>query len=300
MGSDKPSWTEIRGSLRNWLVVWLPCFIFPLILGISSSQLTNSNLFQRGGQKPPTRKRSQEVRSREKSFFEAVRESAAWQTLSLDPTVSLSLTPGNFRRPPCAGCAYIYIYISGKHIYTYIYICSTMDLYNMCKYVNIVFTHTHTYIYICWPHPPCRIKSRRNTPLSQGCTFHTWLYLDHYDGQPSSRKWLHLCVQNWCPWWLGSSNHSEQLCLNWSHRACKPNSRCLVTSRRPLDSQTFRARLFGHEQNQVRRWFAFACGTPSTVREETPRKRGISHLLAQDIELIASRRKRFRSSARES
>ena len=29
-----------------WLVVWLPFFIFPLILGISSSQLTNSYLFR--------------------------------------------------------------------------------------------------------------------------------------------------------------------------------------------------------------------------------------------------------------
>ena len=30
-----------------WLVVWLPFFIFPLILGMSSSQLTH--IFQRGG-----------------------------------------------------------------------------------------------------------------------------------------------------------------------------------------------------------------------------------------------------------
>ena len=29
-------------SIGIWLVVWLPCFIFPEILGISSSQLTNS------------------------------------------------------------------------------------------------------------------------------------------------------------------------------------------------------------------------------------------------------------------
>ena len=31
------------------LVVWLPFFIFPSILGFSSSQLTNSIIFQRGG-----------------------------------------------------------------------------------------------------------------------------------------------------------------------------------------------------------------------------------------------------------
>ena len=30
-------------------------FIFPITLGMSSSQLTNSIIFQRGGQKPPTR-----------------------------------------------------------------------------------------------------------------------------------------------------------------------------------------------------------------------------------------------------
>ena len=31
----------------HWLVVWLPCLAFSHILGISSSQLTKSNLFQR-------------------------------------------------------------------------------------------------------------------------------------------------------------------------------------------------------------------------------------------------------------
>ena len=38
-----------------WLVVWLPCFIFPEILGISSSQLTFTHIFQRGfSPGPPT------------------------------------------------------------------------------------------------------------------------------------------------------------------------------------------------------------------------------------------------------
>ena len=43
---------------QNWLVVWLPCFVFPRNIGfMSSSQLTNSIIFQRGSaQKPPTRK----------------------------------------------------------------------------------------------------------------------------------------------------------------------------------------------------------------------------------------------------
>ena len=39
--------------IYNWLVVWLPCFIFPEILGMSSSQLTF--LFFRGVAQPPTR-----------------------------------------------------------------------------------------------------------------------------------------------------------------------------------------------------------------------------------------------------
>ena len=32
----------------SWLVVWNMAFIFPIILGMSSSQLTNSIIFQRG------------------------------------------------------------------------------------------------------------------------------------------------------------------------------------------------------------------------------------------------------------
>jgi hypothetical protein len=42
-------------TVNNWFVVWNMNFIFPIILGISSSQLTNSIIFQRGGEKPPTR-----------------------------------------------------------------------------------------------------------------------------------------------------------------------------------------------------------------------------------------------------
>ena len=38
-------------SMIFWLVVWLPFFIFPYDLGMSSSQLTNSIIFQRSGQK---------------------------------------------------------------------------------------------------------------------------------------------------------------------------------------------------------------------------------------------------------
>ena len=37
-----------------WLVVWNMTFFLPIILGMSSSQLTNSIIFQRGGEKPPT------------------------------------------------------------------------------------------------------------------------------------------------------------------------------------------------------------------------------------------------------
>jgi hypothetical protein len=33
---------EMRQSTPIWLVVWNMAFIFPIILGISSSQLTNS------------------------------------------------------------------------------------------------------------------------------------------------------------------------------------------------------------------------------------------------------------------
>ena len=49
--------TEMLGSggdNNNWLVVWNMHFIFH-ILGISSSQLTNSMIFQRGRAQPPTR-----------------------------------------------------------------------------------------------------------------------------------------------------------------------------------------------------------------------------------------------------
>jgi len=38
-----------------WLVVWNIWIIFPYILGTSSSQLTNSIIFQRGRAQPPTR-----------------------------------------------------------------------------------------------------------------------------------------------------------------------------------------------------------------------------------------------------
>jgi len=44
-----------NGWLNGWLVVWNISIIFPIILGMSSSQLTNSIIFQRGGEKPPTR-----------------------------------------------------------------------------------------------------------------------------------------------------------------------------------------------------------------------------------------------------
>ena len=58
--------TMIDGEVHNgpraviyytcpWLVVTGTCFIFPDSLGISSSQLTNSNLFQRGLVNQPTR-----------------------------------------------------------------------------------------------------------------------------------------------------------------------------------------------------------------------------------------------------
>ena len=46
------SW--MASLILNWLVVWLPFFIFPWILGMSSSHLTNSIIFQRGGPGPPT------------------------------------------------------------------------------------------------------------------------------------------------------------------------------------------------------------------------------------------------------
>ena len=46
-------WWDLNGFFElhksSWLVVWLQFFIFPKILGISSSQLTNSIIFQRGG-----------------------------------------------------------------------------------------------------------------------------------------------------------------------------------------------------------------------------------------------------------
>ena len=44
--------TSVRFEWKNWLVVWLPFFIFPLILGFSSSQLTF--IFFRGVAQPPT------------------------------------------------------------------------------------------------------------------------------------------------------------------------------------------------------------------------------------------------------
>jgi len=39
--------TEMKIIVDTWLVVW-NMFIFPIILGISSSQLTKSIIFQRG------------------------------------------------------------------------------------------------------------------------------------------------------------------------------------------------------------------------------------------------------------
>ena len=49
-------------TMTIWLVVWLPFFIFPLILGMSSSQLTN--IFQRGS--PTT---NQECTQKYTAFF---------------------------------------------------------------------------------------------------------------------------------------------------------------------------------------------------------------------------------------
>ena len=43
-----------KSHVLCWLVVWNINFIFPFILGCSSSQWTNSNLFQRGSNQPPT------------------------------------------------------------------------------------------------------------------------------------------------------------------------------------------------------------------------------------------------------
>ena len=48
-GNGDSNLEKIHWNIQYWLVVWLPCFIFPEILGISSSQLTNSIIFQRGG-----------------------------------------------------------------------------------------------------------------------------------------------------------------------------------------------------------------------------------------------------------
>ena len=47
---------HLVGLCKYWLVVWLPFFIFPYIGLLSSSQLTNSIIFQRGfSPGPPTR-----------------------------------------------------------------------------------------------------------------------------------------------------------------------------------------------------------------------------------------------------
>jgi len=43
------------GYNENWLVVWNMNFMTFHILGMSSSQLTNSMIFQRGRAQPPTR-----------------------------------------------------------------------------------------------------------------------------------------------------------------------------------------------------------------------------------------------------
>ena len=55
LGTRYPVWkSETKyGTKVNWLVVW-NMFYFPIILGISSSQLTNSIIFQRGRAQPPT------------------------------------------------------------------------------------------------------------------------------------------------------------------------------------------------------------------------------------------------------
>ena len=48
----------VKVLILFWLVVWNTALIFPFsweILGMSSSQLTKSIIFQRGGEKPPTR-----------------------------------------------------------------------------------------------------------------------------------------------------------------------------------------------------------------------------------------------------
>ena len=53
------SWRSVLNVIYGyiiffWLVVWNIWIIFPIILGISSSQLTNSIIFQRGRAQPPT------------------------------------------------------------------------------------------------------------------------------------------------------------------------------------------------------------------------------------------------------
>ena len=55
LSTKNPNWpVQVRCQMSKnqenvgWLVVWNINFIFPLILGISSSQLTNSIIFQDG------------------------------------------------------------------------------------------------------------------------------------------------------------------------------------------------------------------------------------------------------------
>ena len=51
-GHGRMALTSFWVKFYSWLVVWLPCFIFPLILGCYSSQLTF--IFFRGVAQPPT------------------------------------------------------------------------------------------------------------------------------------------------------------------------------------------------------------------------------------------------------
>ena len=77
---------------RSWLVVWLPFSMFPSILGMSSSQLTKSIIFQRGGLK------THQPGSLQRVVFEDAPPSSTWPPrIRWTWWASLGIFGSNFR-----------------------------------------------------------------------------------------------------------------------------------------------------------------------------------------------------------
>ena len=110
-------------------IVWKMAFIFPLILGMSSSQLTNSlHHFSEGWLKPPTRNSGEN-----------------WGAADLPAASTVEVCRGLQRAVTIAydlnTYIYIYIYIP-IHTHIYIYICTVNNINNI-----YIYTYKHKYTY---------------------------------------------------------------------------------------------------------------------------------------------------------